>query len=84
MAEWLSFHALLHRPRVSPVRVLGADLAHSSSHAEAVSHTAQPEGPTTGIYNYALKALEKEEKKKEEDWQQILAQAPIYKKKNDM
>ena len=25
-----------------------------SSHAEAVSHTAELEGPTTRIYNYAL------------------------------
>ena len=25
---------------------------HSSSHAEAASHTAQPEGPTARMYNY--------------------------------
>ena len=27
MAEWLSSHAWLRRPRVSPVRILGADVA---------------------------------------------------------
>ena len=27
VAEWLSLHALLWRPRVSPVRILGVDMA---------------------------------------------------------
>ena len=27
MSEWLSSHTLLQRPRVSPVRVLGMDMA---------------------------------------------------------
>ena len=26
-AKWLSLHALLQQPRVSPVRILGADMA---------------------------------------------------------
>ena len=48
-----------------------------------VSHTAQPEGPTTKIYNYVLGGIwgEKEEEEKKEDWQQLLAQVPIFKKK---
>ena len=46
---------VLHlQPRVSPVGILSADMALPSSHAEAASHIAQPEGPTTGIYNYEL------------------------------
>ena len=45
----------------------------------------QLEGPTTKIYNYVLEGLgqkkaggKKREKKK--DWQQLLAQVPIFKK----
>ena len=45
---------------------------HSSGHAEVASHIEQPEGPTTGIYNYVLGGFGKKKKKKEkkkEDWQ---------------
>ena len=46
----------------------GWDLGHrpsSSGHAEAVFPMAQPEGPTTRIYNYVLGAFgEKKRKKK--------------------
>ena len=52
----------------------------SSSHAEAVSHVAQLEGPTTRIYNYVLRGFV-ENKKKRKDWQQMLAQVPVFKKK---
>ena len=38
MAEWLSLHTVLRRPRVSSVQILGADQHCSSSHAEAMSH----------------------------------------------
>ena len=41
---------------------------------------AQPEGPTTRIYNYVLGDFG-EKKKKKKDWQQMLGQAPILKKK---
>ena len=41
---------------------------------------AQPEGPTTGIYNYVLGALGRRRRKKK-DWQQMLPQVPIFKKK---
>ena len=47
---------------------------HSSGHAEAASHTAQPEGPTTRINSYVLGGFGEKKEKKEEDWQQMLAQ----------
>ena len=48
-------------------------------------HITEPEGPATRIYNYSLGGFgETKKKKKEEDWQQILAQVPILKaKKNE-
>ena len=43
----------------------------------------QPEGPTTGIYNYVLGGFwEKKQKEPKKDWQHLLAQVPIFKKKN--
>ena len=42
-AEWLSSYAPLRQPRDLPVQILGADMAPLISHAEAASHTAQPE-----------------------------------------
>ena len=41
-------------------------------------HPTKP-GLTTKIYNYVLGGFG--EKKKEKDWQQLLAQVPIFKKK---
>ena len=42
----------------------------------------QLEGPTTRIYNCVLGGSgEKKQKKKKEDWQHLLAQVPIFKKK---
>ena len=46
----------------------------SSSHAEAVSHIAELEVPTPRIYNYVLGGFGEKKKKKEKDWQQLLAQ----------
>ena len=44
----------------------------------------QLEGPTTKIYNYVLQGFgekkQKKKKKEEEDWQQLLAEVPIFKK----
>ena len=37
----------------------------SSGHAEASSHTALPEGPTTRIHNYVLGALGRRRRKEE-------------------
>ena len=47
-----------------------------------VSHSVQPDGPTTRIYNYVLGAFGEKEEEEEgkEDWQQMLAQVPILKK----
>ena len=44
----------------------------------------QLEGPTTKIYNYVLGGIweEKADKKTKNDWQQLLAQVPILKKKS--
>ena len=64
MAEWLSLCTLLQQPRVSPVWILGTDLAPSSSHTEAAAHIAEPEGPTTRIYNYVLGGFEEKKKEK--------------------
>ena len=41
---------------------------------------AQPEGPTTKIYNYLLRGFGEKKKKEKEDWQQMLAKVPIFKK----
>ena len=41
----------------------------------------QIEGPTTKIYNVLGGFGEKKQRKKKEDWQQLLAQVPIFKKK---
>ena len=38
----------------------------------------QPEGPTTKMYNYVLGGFREKKKK---DWQKMLAQVPIFKKK---
>ena len=81
MAEWLSLCTLLQRGRISPVRILGMDLALLISHAEAVSHIAELEGPTTRIYNYVLGGFGEKKGEKEEDWQWILAQEPIFNNK---
>ena len=53
---------------------------HSSGHGEVASHIGQPEALTTRIYNYILGGFgEKKEKRK--DWQRMLAQVPIFNKK---
>ena len=54
---------------------------HSSGHAEAASCIAQPEAFTTRIYNCMPRELWGEEGKKNEDWQQMLAQVPMFKKR---
>ena len=83
MAEWLSSHAALRRPRVSPVRILGTDMALLIRHAEAASHMPQLEGPATKVYNYILGGFGEKKQEKKDDWQQLLTQVPIFKKKNN-
>ena len=55
----------------------------SSSHAEVAPHIAQTEGRATGGYNYVLAGFgeKKKGKKEKKDWQQMLAQVPVFKKK---
>ena len=50
--------------------------------AEAASHMPQPEGPTARIYNYALGSFGEKKEEKKEDWQQMLAEMPIFTKIN--
>ena len=38
----------------------------------------QLEGPTTKIYNYVLWVFGEKKAEKKEDWQQLLAQLPIF------
>ena len=52
VAEWLSSCSPLPQPGVRWFGSWAQAWHHSSSHAEAVSHIPQPEGPTTTIYNY--------------------------------
>ena len=47
MAEWLSLRSAVWWPRVSPVQILGMDMALLTGRAEAASHLPQLEGPTT-------------------------------------
>ena len=64
MAKRLSSRTLLWLPRVSPVLILGADLALLVSHAGAASRMPQLEGPTTKhIYNFVPGGLWGEEGK---------------------
>ena len=79
MAEWLSPHALLRWPRVS--RILAWTWHRSSGHIEAVSHMPRLEGPATKIYNYVPGGFSEIKQKKNKDWQQLLAQVPIFKTK---
>ena len=82
MAEWLSSHAPLWQPGVSPFQVLGMDLTPliSSGHAETVSHIAELEGPTTRIYNYALGGLGRRRREKR-TLATYVSSGPIFKKK---
>ena len=78
-AEWLSSHALLQGPGFRRFWSWVRTWHYSSGHAEAASHMPQPEALTTRVYNYVLGGFEEEQE--EEDWQQMLAQVPIFKKK---
>ena len=81
VAEWLSSCASVWRPRVSPVQILGVDMA--PSHAEV----GVPHATTRGTHSWNIELCtgglwgEEEEgkTKEEEDWQQMLAQVPILK-----
>ena len=54
---------------------------HSSGHIEAASHIPQLEGCATQIYNRVRGQVWGDKAgKKKKDWQQLLAQVPIFKK----
>ena len=69
---------MAHYASAAQVPFPGTDLHHLpvSSHAEAAAHIEELEGLTTRIYNQALGLGE--EKKKEEDWQQMIAQGESF------
>ena len=73
MAEWLSSCAPLRWPRV----FAGLDPGHRHGTAHEATlrwhPIAEPEGPTTRIYNYARGCFGEKKKKKKKDWQQMLA-----------
>ena len=54
---------------------------HSSGHVEVVSHMPQLEEPTSKIYTMYGGIWREKAEKKEEDWQQLLAQVPILRKR---
>ena len=83
MAKWLSLRTPLQRPRFWRFGSRTQTLHHSSGHAEAASHKAQPEALATRIYSYVLGGFREKKKKKEKDWQQMFAQVPIFKKKKN-
>ena len=59
----------------------GLDPDHGSSgNAEAAAHTAQPEGPTTRIYNYVLGALGSRRGKKTRLATDVISGANLLKK----
>ena len=81
MAEWLCLCPLLGRPRVSEVGSWAWTWHHSSGHVEVAPHMPQLEGPTIKniqLWGGGLRGFG--EKKKKKDWQQMLAQGPIFKK----
>ena len=76
--EWLSSWLHFGGPGFRRFESWAQTWHHSSRYAEAVSHTAQPEGPTTRVQNYILGSFG-EKKNKKEAWQQMLAQVTILK-----
>ena len=66
---------------------MGSDPGHGygTAHQAMVRHhptLALSEALTARIYNCVLGGVGEKKKKKKEDWQQLLAQVPIFKKKN--
>ena len=63
-AERLRLHTPLRWPRFHRSGCWAQPSTTASGHAETGSHTADPEGPTTGIYNYVLGGFGEKKKKK--------------------
>ena len=68
----VKFRHLASAAQGLPVQILGVDLEPLISYAEAVSHIEELEWFTIRIYSCVLGL--REEEKKEENWQQMLAQ----------
>ena len=84
MAEWLSSVLRFRGPGFRRFGSQAQTWHCLSGHAEVASHVAQPEALTTRIYKNVWGGLwgeEEKEEEKKEDWQQMLAQVPIFKKK---
>ena len=64
MAKWLSLHARLGDPGFCWFGSWAWTWHCSSSHVEVASHVAQPEVPTTRIYNYVLGVWGRRKRKK--------------------
>ena len=68
------------------VHLLGAEPYHRtvSSRAVGVAHTEELEGPATRIYGCVLGLWRGEDKKRQEDWQQMLAQGESFSAKKKL
>ena len=85
MAEWLSSLALLQWPRVSPVRILGVDLALLIRPCwGGISHSTTRRICNENIQLCTGGLWGEEDKRRKEDWQQMLARVPIFKKKTKL
>lgn len=76
LAEWLSSHTPLGGRDFAgwdPRRGRGA----AREACWGGVHTAEPDGPASGIYNHVLGGFGEEEEKKKKDWQLLLAQVPV-------
>ena len=83
MAEWLSLSAPLQRPRVSRVWILVMDMALLIRPCGGTVPYITIRGThNQNIQLYAGGLWGEEEEEKKEDWQQTLAQVPIFKRKN--
>ena len=60
----------------------GRGTAHQS-YAEVASPLVESEALTTRIHSMYWRALGRKRREKKNDWQQLLAQVPIFKKKKE-
>ena len=81
VVEWVSLGSPLRHPGFRCFRSWAQTWHCSYGHVEAASHMPQLEGPTTTIYNYIMRGFGEKKQKKKEDQQQLLAQVPIFLKK---
>ena len=82
MAQWLSLHALLQWPMVSPVWILGVDLAPLIKPRWGSIPQAELQGSTTRIHNYVLGGFV-EKKNKKNRFASDVNSGPIFKNNNN-